>query len=396
MCAHGLELCVLLTSLGRLTPILLLALWNHLRNDEHKYGARSYLGCASKILSYADQSPFPAVPSPAPSSKTHQHMMSASALPRYEVQSASSPSKSDVSIFSPKPDHLADFSFDDVPTYLFRLQAPESFGRTTTTEVTAPASMDGDAQKDIFELPPEEAARQLEIHLWWKKVHRHYCNLMSWTSSLLFAVHYGFYRYSHDYDKPTLSDIKILMLDTRQFPEGTFLRDLDAMKHFEEHSKGPKDLKKLIGYRALASSFVYGEYLSQGRLKVEGRCSQMSLQQLIDDGLFEIVPTLKDEKWWDTLETTLTPLRETINAPHLHIAKDTIDQAITTARACVEGILVLPFAVMLLALRGSNVDHRMICDAFQAVFDGKLHNSSSYQRHSRTTADTLMQAMNSS
>lgn len=304
--------------------------------------------------------------------------MSASAPPRHEVQSASSPLKLDLSLFSPKPEHLSNFSFNDVPTYLFRLQAPESYGRTTTTEVTAPASMNGDVQKDIFELDPEEAARQLEIHLWWKQVHRKYCNFMSWTSSLLFAVHYGFYRHCHDHDKPSLSDIKILMLDTRQFPEGTFLRDLDAMKHFEEYSKDPKGLTTLIRYRALASSFVYGEYLSQGRLGVEARCSQMSLQQLIDNGLFEICPVLKDEKWWDTLEMSLSDLRDTINEPHVFIAKDTIDQAITAARACSEEDLVFPLAVMLLALRGSNVDHRTLCGAFQARFDGKLRSLRSY------------------
>ena len=73
------------------------------------------------------------------------------------------------------------------------------------------------------------------------------CNLMSWTSSLLFALQYGLYRHSMDRGEPQLEEISLFIIDTRCFPEGTFVQDLEIMKVFETYHDGLKNFGKLRG-----------------------------------------------------------------------------------------------------------------------------------------------------
>jgi hypothetical protein len=144
-------------------------------------------------------------------------------------------------------------------------------GTTTTIEVIPPAWDHVEDKKDLFRLPPDEAARRLNSHLRWHKGDKEYevqCNLMSWSSSLLFVLQYGLYRYRMDFDEPSLSDIHLLVLDTRQFPKGTFIKDLEAINEFKSHSA---DLSAIWEQRV--SKEYFREYLTQGRLYIDGLCS---------------------------------------------------------------------------------------------------------------------------
>ena len=54
--------------------------------------------------------------------------------------------------------------------------------------------------------------------------HETRCNLMSWTSSLLFALQYGLYRHQTDCDEVGLLQVLLFVLDTRDFQEGHSLK----------------------------------------------------------------------------------------------------------------------------------------------------------------------------
>ena len=129
-----------------------------------------------------------------------------------------------------------------------------------------------------------EGAAYLNKHLQWK-CGQSSCNLMSWTCSLLFALQYAFYRHRGLANPHDLSDITILVVDTRQFTRGVFARDTDVMKAFEDPSTGRSCLTSLYDIRMKKLCFG-GEYLSQGEVLIDsGRSCQFSMQKLVDHDL---------------------------------------------------------------------------------------------------------------
>ncbi|KAJ5946283.1 hypothetical protein N7454_003122 [Penicillium verhagenii] len=139
--------------------------------------------------------------------------------------------------------------------------------------------------EDIFfnlnENKRRNVARALNLHLrWWDPEIPD--NFVSWTSSLLFAIQYIYYRHLSDKDRSHLKDIKLYVIDTTLFPHGTFMRDLDLIESFSKYdSHNPyKNLENLGRMRK--GDFYYGEYLSQGQLKIEGKCEVISARCLFE------------------------------------------------------------------------------------------------------------------
>lgn len=82
-------------------------------------------------------------------------------------------------------------------------------------------------------------ARTLNLHLrWWPK-HGTWDNFVSWTSSLLFAIQYIYYRHLNPGDESDLQQIKLYAIDTTQSPKVTFLCDLDLIDTFWESDDHP-------------------------------------------------------------------------------------------------------------------------------------------------------------
>lgn len=263
-------------------------------------------------------------------------------------------------------------SFDRTPKYLFRLHAPETVGSSSTLNVTSPAWSCNKAEKkkDLLALKFEEAADLLDKHLNWK-CSRSECNLMSWTSSLLFAIQYGLFRYTNDRPKPALSKVLLLIVNTSDFPKGTFLRDLEAIEAFKEYSRSSPGLNGMHSLRK-GGKYYFGEYLSQGRLNVDGKCSQTSIQQMIDSGLFDLSPTFKDvpcNKW----ATAVVDFRTIVKKLSSNTKPSDVRKAITIAQASFGGQWVLPVAAMLLSLEPRQRPDRVIIDGFRAMFSGKLY-----------------------
>lgn len=93
--------------------------------------------------------------------------------------------------FDPNPHHRQHtplFNYNFTPRYLYRLVAPQAVGSTTTSTVVPPTVTH---QTDIFHLPIQRAATLLLNHLLWERGYENGCNLMSWTSSLLFTLQYA-------------------------------------------------------------------------------------------------------------------------------------------------------------------------------------------------------------
>ncbi|KAK3363207.1 hypothetical protein B0T25DRAFT_32588 [Lasiosphaeria hispida] len=192
------------------------------------------------------------------------------------------------------------WALDRIPTYLFRLYAPGSKGTTNLGEVTSAAW--GKGCEGIESLLKIRVAELVNCHLWWKQ-HDADCRLMSWSSSLLFVFQFGFYLHQGGYGrhyKQSLSDLRILVLDTRKFHKGTFIRDLELIEHFKESYSRPgeNDLPYMWKMRN-GDAYYFGEYLTQGQLMIGGECGHATMKRLVDQGLYKLCPAFRElKKGW--------------------------------------------------------------------------------------------------
>lgn len=218
-----------------------------------------------------------------------------------------------------------------------------------------------------------DAAEYLNEHLRWK-CQTSKCNLVSWTSSLLFALQYALYVHRHR--GQDLSDIKVLVLDSRQFKKRVFARDLEAMETFRGLSTGPCSLDQL--YKLRNSGVYYnGEYLSQGRLPIDPeRSCQTSMQELIDHGLFEVLPDLGDALHWFKWAKRVNELRALIAGSTEKIKASDVQIIARIANAF--GRLALPMMIMFLSITPgcSKVSADFIIEEISKSFSSESDNPS--------------------
>lgn len=196
--------------------------------------------------------------------------------------------------FRPPPGLQRENEFDEIPRYLFRVFTPRSQGTTTLSWVKSMEATHNtaDSKVDIFaQADSREIAQMINRHLrWWEGKGD---NLVSWTSSLLFALVYIFHLRANERDGSAFEQIHMCIIDTSTFPEGVFLRDLDLVRCYRAYDQGHKSLSDFEGLRlkkheSFSGHYYFGEYLSQGALKIESKCQIVSAQTLMDRGLFRI------------------------------------------------------------------------------------------------------------
>ncbi|KAE8327017.1 hypothetical protein BDV39DRAFT_176107 [Aspergillus sergii] len=213
------------------------------------------------------------------------------------------PEQSEQLLFRPQVGSgLLPTALDNVPRYLFRVVSPKSVGATNETWVHSESvsQNQGFSMEDVFfNLNSEKRttiARTLNLHLrWWPKDGT-WDNFVSWTSSLLFAIQYIYYRHLNPDDRSSLQQIKLYAVDTTQFPKGTFLCDLDLIDTFWKSDDHPprKNLESLRDLRNKTQNY-FGEYLSQGSLKIEGKCEVICAQSLFEnDRLRRLQPHFRE------------------------------------------------------------------------------------------------------
>lgn len=279
-------------------------------------------------------------------------------------------------------EHMPEFRNNNIPRYLFRIHAPPSAGTTTTSCVIPPASSaaDPELRADIFSHPPGPAGDILHDHFKWTSSHEGTCNLISWTSSLLVALQFGFYRHGGSWNSSLLSEIRLLILDTRGLPEGTFIKDVEIMRALAPDlppEAALHDHLSLRERRTGAGRYYFGEYLSQGDLGIEGRCAEAPMDSLIYFRLFDLQPGFGDEAAWARWANRVLSLR----VPFIQLGtfppivpptdQDQIRRAIVLASACFGDRFAVPVALMLLALRPRQRRDRVIINGFAAMFTSK-------------------------
>lgn len=185
-------------------------------------------------------------------------------------------------------------TFNNVPRYLFRVYTPNSRGRTDRvwTKSMDATHSDPNSQVDIFARDePWEVAGMLERHLRWQEGLED--NFVSWTNSLLFAIVYMFHLHANTTNGSTFDDISLCVVDTTSFSKGVFLRDLDLISAFRIYNEGLQNFANLR-----SGSYYFGEYLSQGALKIQDKCQIVSAKAMIDQGLYTLQPEFRSFAQW--------------------------------------------------------------------------------------------------
>lgn len=197
---------------------------------------------------------------------------------------------------------------------------------------------------------------------------------MSWSGSLLFLLQYALYRHRSDKDGSEFSDISLLVIDTRDFPPRTFVRDTEAMQVLAPSSdeRTRKDLPDLLNLR-LQPDYYFGEYLSQGDLDLAGKCAETTFATLVELGLFDLVPALGDQTGWGSWANRVLVLRDTFHEP---VSSDAthgeVRRAMTMAEGAFGGQWTIPISAMLLALKPRKGNDRVITEGYKAMFSREL------------------------
>lgn len=259
-------------------------------------------------------------------------------------------------LFDPDSSHLFssfDFHLNTIPRYIFRTFDSKSFGRTDDVVVASPANESGTVSSRIDILSQNEsfAMSVVDRHMnpWRVKNYESHKpdNLMSWTSSFLYAIQYAFYRrYHHGCDS---EDIKICVVDTDKFPRGQFVhakRLLEAFYRFVKRA----DMRQFFDLRLLVYIYQNGEYLSQGILNHRGRSRVISLAQLEASGLYSLYPEFADSARHTKWAVTTAYLRSLWTPPQISTHRE-LETALALAKNCFAGFPVLDIAIIILSFK---------------------------------------------
>ncbi|EUC40319.1 hypothetical protein COCMIDRAFT_41342 [Bipolaris oryzae ATCC 44560] len=204
-------------------------------------------------------------------------------------------------LFYPRTSEDIDLSNPDtIPPYLFRVFDKKSSGKNNK-KVMASSGYTSQVQSsgvnDLLSMEDSEATKLLYYHIGKKRTRTndHQDCLLSWTSSLLYAVQYATYR-QHRLDL-SYTDIEICMVKTSQFLQGQFVRDIELLNKYYPNAEylGGK-IRGLFDLRLNRQEYYNGEYFSQGVVNHSGRSCVVSLEQLEVAGIFKLYPELKDPR----------------------------------------------------------------------------------------------------
>lgn len=250
-------------------------------------------------------------------------------------------------------------SFTKIPLYLFRTLTLKSDCTTDSNLVKSKDSRLGreSGNLDIFSQDDAQVAETLNKHLRWLGHEAESDNFVSWTSSLLYALHHVFHQHAAIRNRSSLDEIDLCIIDTTAFPKGVFLRDMDLMKAYREHDGLLNSFYRLRS----GGTHHFGEYLSQGALRIRDHCQIVSAQAILERGLLVLQPGYseslnmqsrlrgKEDREWTNL---VVQFRE----PFSHNAADVPQASTGEIQAAIRIAQLfdprwrIPIATMLLAL----------------------------------------------
>lgn len=242
---------------------------------------------------------------------------------------------------------------DNIPRYLFRVFTPksaattdESWARSWNARHEIPAS-----KLDIFANTNDKAvADMVHRHLMWLKGED---NFVSWTSSLLFTLVYIFHLHANRNDASKFDEINLCIIDTTRFPRAVFIRDLDlidAYRAFDDKLAQTQLLRR----RTWGGRLYFGEYLSQGELKIKGKCAIISAAAMIQRGLYYLHPSFREFAQWPKeyrppWVLPVLDLRENIDRNTTDICTPVLLRGFTAIIQLLEAPWRLPTAIHLIA-----------------------------------------------
>lgn len=225
---------------------------------------------------------------------------------------------------------------DHIPHYLIRTSSPRSSGVTTNALVASSAVEHKTSRVDIFSRDRQDAINMLESHLLWEA--RTNDNLVSWTSSFLFATQHAIRRERTDWPPSAPGSIYVSIVDTRKLPRGSFFPAVALLEAYNIKSKGK-----------LKHDYYHGEYLSQGRMDVAGGAIvTTTLEALIDHGLYELYPPFADEAKKSLLYRRVLELRQSFKSTPEVPTPDEIRFAQAISVGCFLRIGIRPIVMMIL------------------------------------------------
>lgn len=252
-----------------------------------------------------------------------------------------------------------------IPQYLFRAFDKESSGRnddkviaSIASSIEAPRNSSiealGNSRSDLLSLPKREATVMLHAHL-----DNGYCdgyysdNLMSWTSSLLFAIQCAIWRRRKF--GCSSSDIKICVVNTKRFPQGQFMPDMWLLQEYLDTAvqMGGKT-QQFFNFRLKDERYHNGEYLSQGSLNHTGRSCVISLKLLEESGLYNLYPELGDVKGMDRWAKRVLELRQGWSTEQ-GTTPEEIELASIIARKCFDNFETLDMILILLTFKARKI-----------------------------------------
>ena len=187
-----------------------------------------------------------------------------------------------------------------IPRYLYRTIKRTSKGINTEVEFGSWAveisqrvekSRNVSSYKGFLRSTFQEGKQMIENHLQWT-----YCcsdDFTSWTSSLRFALQHAIRE-----DNEGKQNVRICILDTWKLETKPFYPATLLLKACNISNTGK-----------LRHEFFTTEFLLIGKLEVYGCCGSVSLSDLIDGGIFEVLPQLNKPKGKGLLVITLNNIR---------------------------------------------------------------------------------------
>ncbi|RWA07423.1 hypothetical protein EKO27_g7676 [Xylaria grammica] len=266
-------------------------------------------------------------------------------------------------LFSPSASIFgsSDPELEEIPPYLFRVFDHRSSGKNSATVMASEASIRRaqDSRIDILSLDESTVTERLHYHLEQKSLvdAENFDNLISWTSSLLFALQYAIYR---DYKFGIGTEyVKICVVDTRKFPRGQFVSDMRLIQRYRQTAEdiGGKP-ENFFRFRWTDERYYNGEYLSQGRVHLCGRSSVRSLKDLIQFGLYNLYSDLGEAEGRTLWPKRVLKIRERWNTERKTTRQELLTALIIARKF--DTVPALDLAIVLLTLKNRKYKSTML------------------------------------
>ena len=223
---------------------------------------------------------------------------------------------------------------EQVPHYLFRVFDDDSSGLNNDYTIASIASEDRQRgnRRDVLTMKGRSKAAQLLYNHMKKALNsgRLDDNFVSWTSSLLFAIQYAVYRRWRQNNDEAV--VKLCIIDTRKYPRGQFMEDLSLLRKFDGAAKEiGGEVENFFDFRLSREDYQNGEYLSQGAVHHHNRSCIVTLNTLVEAGLYTLCPEFKysNHKWTERVRDLRQEWSEEVTT-----SIEDIQCALDLAKAC--------------------------------------------------------------